>query len=126
MPVHNKFGITISDTMEELQPDYFYTNPECMHATKKKKGVVFSPTVDVLNISREGFLQIKKSFDKSDQDVVSISSCSESELTDVSERTRSKSKFKFIPIDNAPSSFFVSSSTVLEETVYIIDSSDSS
>ena len=44
----------------------------------------------------------------------------------MSERTSFISKFKFIPIDNAPSIFFVSSSRVLEETVYIIDSSDTS
>ena len=93
--------------MEKLQPDYFYTSPEYIPPAKKKKGAVFSPTIDVLNISTEDSPQIEKSLDKGEQDVISILSCSKSEFTDVSERTRSKSKFKFIPIDNATQVFCV-------------------
>ena len=107
-----------SEPQEE--PDYFYTSQENIPSAIKKKRVLFSPTADVLDVS------IDTPENKGAQEVINISSSSESEFTDVSERTRSKFKSKFVPTYKPPSRFFVSLTTVGEETVYITDSSDTS
>ena len=73
---------------------------------QKKKRVLYSSTVDVLDISMD------TPENKDAQEVISISSSSENEFTDVSEKTRFKSKSKFVLIDQPSSRFFVSSTTV--------------